>query len=243
MDYFAIYDNLIKIGLSQSISGYTEKHHIIPRSLGGSDSKENIVRLTPRQHFLAHRLLAKMYKDSWEMSYAVYMMSSGNTASARGVRVTSRLVARLKEDSVTARNRRAGRTEDFTQIDLNIVVSKSVSNRVRHFPFKSYLLTVMAVVVSNAIKCKDQSGVIYSRSKSGKIPNRKSISKSSVVRAVQILCEMGYIDDSPAKVDTKMVSFFKGTDRLFSDFGVDGVVPVGVKWKTNGVVNEEKICV
>lgn len=26
-------------------------------------------------------------------------------------------------------------------------------------------------------------------------------------------------------------------------FGVDGVVPVGVKWKTNGVVNEEKICV
>lgn len=39
---------------------YSEKHHIIPRSLGGDDSKENLVRLTAREHFICHLLLTKM---------------------------------------------------------------------------------------------------------------------------------------------------------------------------------------
>ena len=39
---------------------YSEKHHIVPRSLGGSNSKENIIQLTARQHFICHLLLVKM---------------------------------------------------------------------------------------------------------------------------------------------------------------------------------------
>jgi hypothetical protein len=38
-----------------------EKHHIIPKSLGGNDTKSNLVVFTPREHCLAHMLLAKMY--------------------------------------------------------------------------------------------------------------------------------------------------------------------------------------
>jgi hypothetical protein len=38
-----------------------EKHHIIPKSLGGTDSKSNLVVFTPREHCLAHMLLSKMY--------------------------------------------------------------------------------------------------------------------------------------------------------------------------------------
>lgn len=34
-------------------------HHIIPRSLGGSDDKINLVLLTPREHFIAHLLLVR----------------------------------------------------------------------------------------------------------------------------------------------------------------------------------------
>ena len=34
-------------------------HHIIPKCDGGDDSKENRVRFTPREHFIAHLLLAK----------------------------------------------------------------------------------------------------------------------------------------------------------------------------------------
>ena len=41
-----------------------EKHHIIPKSLGGNDTKSNLVIFTPREHCLAHLLLAKMYSGT-----------------------------------------------------------------------------------------------------------------------------------------------------------------------------------
>ena len=40
---------------------YFEKHHIKPRCLGGGDEPENIIRLTPEDHFFAHLLLAKIH--------------------------------------------------------------------------------------------------------------------------------------------------------------------------------------
>lgn len=40
---------------------YTEKHHIVPKSLGGNNSSSNLVRLTAREHFICHWLLLKMY--------------------------------------------------------------------------------------------------------------------------------------------------------------------------------------
>jgi hypothetical protein len=43
---------------------YYEKHHIIPRCCGGSNDPSNLVLLTGREHFLAHYLLIKIYKDT-----------------------------------------------------------------------------------------------------------------------------------------------------------------------------------
>ena len=40
--------------------GYIERHHIMPKSLGGSTDKDNLVKLTGREHFIVHRLLTKM---------------------------------------------------------------------------------------------------------------------------------------------------------------------------------------
>lgn len=39
---------------------YSEKHHIIPKSFGGTDDSENLVDLTPREHFICHMLLTKI---------------------------------------------------------------------------------------------------------------------------------------------------------------------------------------
>lgn len=39
-----------------------EKHHIVPTSFGGSNSSNNIVRLTAREHFVCHWLLTKCTK-------------------------------------------------------------------------------------------------------------------------------------------------------------------------------------
>lgn len=54
----------------------SEKHHIVPKSLGGKDNKTNIVPLTHREHFLAHWLLIKFTKgpERQKMLYALHCM-------------------------------------------------------------------------------------------------------------------------------------------------------------------------
>lgn len=59
--YIKIYNQLIEKRKINIPIGYTEKHHIIPRCLNGSNDKENIVKLTAREHFVAHLLLAKIH--------------------------------------------------------------------------------------------------------------------------------------------------------------------------------------
>lgn len=48
-------------------------HHIIPKSLGGTDDPKNLIRLSYRQHFIAHRLLLKITsgKDRSKMAFAL----------------------------------------------------------------------------------------------------------------------------------------------------------------------------
>jgi len=61
MNYQKIYYQLIDKAKNSplELSRYYESHHIIPQSLGGSSRKDNLVWLTGKQHFIAHRLLAK----------------------------------------------------------------------------------------------------------------------------------------------------------------------------------------
>jgi hypothetical protein len=53
-----------------------EKHHIIPRSLGGNNSKDNIILLTYREHFICHLLLTKMTEgeERRKMCFAIKCM-------------------------------------------------------------------------------------------------------------------------------------------------------------------------
>lgn len=67
MDYKRVYDELIERGVKRgwtkkSASCYTERHHILPKSMGGSNKKDNLVELTAREHYIAHWLLYKIHK-------------------------------------------------------------------------------------------------------------------------------------------------------------------------------------
>ena len=90
--YYRIYNNIIERARSRTISGYTENHHIIPRSLGGSDNKDNLVALTAREHFICHRLLTKITQGTAKkkMHYAVAMMLVENAYQQRSFKITSR---------------------------------------------------------------------------------------------------------------------------------------------------------
>ena len=109
------YDNLCSsrryLNREKSSGDYYEKHHIIPRSLGGSDEEENLVLLTAREHFIAHLLLTKFTegKDRSKMVYALWRMV--NSQQGKIYKINSRLYETIK-------------------IELSKVVSKQMKGRV-----------------------------------------------------------------------------------------------------------------
>jgi hypothetical protein len=93
--YSKIYFDIINKAKTRSASPPVERHHIIPKSMGGSNKKENIVELTPREHFICHWLLTKMVVDSIakrSMNYAFWRMvvQTSNKKQNRNYRITSR---------------------------------------------------------------------------------------------------------------------------------------------------------
>lgn len=88
MNYIKIYNSLIEtrknIGRSKN-NGIFERHHILPKCVGGNDIKDKLILLTPREHFLAHWLLVKMYegKQKSSLSYAFWKMCSCNGNQVR----------------------------------------------------------------------------------------------------------------------------------------------------------------
>lgn len=82
---------------------YSEKHHIIPKSIGGQDRKNNLVHLSGREHFICHWLLIKITTGSnrEKMIYALNGMrrvSHTHQQERYITRITSRVFANLKEE-------------------------------------------------------------------------------------------------------------------------------------------------
>lgn len=73
--YYSIVNNATT---RDALKGYSEKHHIIPKSIGGSNSKENLVVLSAREHFVCHLLLTKMLSGDAKkkMIYAFWQLSN-----------------------------------------------------------------------------------------------------------------------------------------------------------------------
>jgi len=77
MNYENIYNLLCERSKKRKWEKFVyEKHHIIPKSMGGSDKKSNIAILTPREHALAHLLLVKFLtgKNKAKMIFALKTM-------------------------------------------------------------------------------------------------------------------------------------------------------------------------
>jgi hypothetical protein len=79
MNYRKHYNRLILKSQVRTLDTckYTEKHHIIPKCIGGSDECTNITVLLPEEHIVAHMLLSKIYPKNKKLIYAVFCMISG----------------------------------------------------------------------------------------------------------------------------------------------------------------------
>ena len=79
---------------------YFEKHHILPKSLGGKNNKENLVNLTAREHFICHRLLTKMVsttKHKYQMWNAFSCMLYRENSSQQRYQISSKKFETIKK--------------------------------------------------------------------------------------------------------------------------------------------------
>ena len=90
MNYKKVYNNIVRQSLSKNrVKGdLYENHHIVPKCMGGLDDKCNMVLLTPREHFVCHHLLCKIYGDD-KLKYAFWMMYTMKDSLNRDYKITS----------------------------------------------------------------------------------------------------------------------------------------------------------
>lgn len=93
MNYQAHYDRLIQRARKRVLDGYVERHHVLPKCMGGNDADDNLVQLTAAEHFVAHQLLCKMYPGVKGLAFAVVAMC-GNPHAARSNKLYAWLRAR-----------------------------------------------------------------------------------------------------------------------------------------------------
>lgn len=101
--YFSLYVKICERAFSRQQPKISEKHHILPRCFkqGGYTDVNNLVHLTPKEHFICHKLLTKCVTDSVlksKLTYAVWQFTKRYSVSAREYN-------RLKEElSLTYKN-------------------------------------------------------------------------------------------------------------------------------------------
>lgn len=105
MDYKNIYYKIIENAKKETENGnrcigYFEKHHILPKSLGGSNEENNLVKLTAREHFICHWLLVKMYNKGTternKMLCALWRMNNNGAPDQKEHYINARAYEKLR---------------------------------------------------------------------------------------------------------------------------------------------------
>jgi hypothetical protein len=89
--YYKLIEHYSKI----IFDGYTETHHILPKSMGGNEDKTNLIVLSARVHFIAHYLLWKAYQNQ-SMAAAFILMKGCNRGQKR--HYNSKLYEKVKQE-------------------------------------------------------------------------------------------------------------------------------------------------
>lgn len=103
MDYTRHYERLMDRARARSRpSGYVERHHVVPRCLGGSNDASNKVILTAAEHYVAHLLLVRMYPGNSNLTWAAIAMAVATSAKNQG-RSGNKLYDWLRREHAEAR--------------------------------------------------------------------------------------------------------------------------------------------
>lgn len=126
--YLSIVEN--RINSPVPVGTYTEQHHIVPQSMGGSNANSNLVKLTAREHYLCHRLLPKFIsnkEDRHKMYRAIFLMGS---YSKYAVNKKSKFYQQAREDFVERQsNAMRGKTSPWSIEDIHKKAIKTRTER------------------------------------------------------------------------------------------------------------------
>jgi hypothetical protein len=150
LNYKKIYDALVEKarlrGLDKSQhEGYFEIHHIVPRSVGGSNDTSNLVMFTGREHYIAHMLLWKANPGNRSLMRAAKIMSSRVGKHSRHYRIKGKISSKVYEKlrseySEAVKAQCAGEGNPFYgKTHGEDTVEKMVSAKRRYFRKKSLL--------------------------------------------------------------------------------------------------------
>jgi hypothetical protein len=145
--YSRIYYALIDKRCVSKPEGYSENHHIIPKSLGGDNSRSNLVFLTAREHFIAHALLTRMTigDDRNKMLSAMFFLKGKGlrkevyingrlyenlkkaySASRKGVKLSPEHVEKVRQAIIGTKH--PPRTEQWKQLQHDAHVGRKDPN-------------------------------------------------------------------------------------------------------------------
>lgn len=105
--YYNQYNKLIDKCLKLEKEGFgkdviTETHHILPKCMGGTNDKSNLVKMSIRHHIFAHLFLMKAYPNNYKLSFAARGMLCSNKSQQRkdGLgEIPIRLIVLIREES------------------------------------------------------------------------------------------------------------------------------------------------
>lgn len=107
MNYQRIYDSIIYNAKHLELDrkqqkklklNYFERHHIIPKCMNGDNSKDNLVLLTAKEHYICHRLLCKIYPGNFLLQNALLRMCSSKSNGQFRYSPSSRIYQLIREE-------------------------------------------------------------------------------------------------------------------------------------------------
>jgi hypothetical protein len=131
--YTAIYYKIVDRANHRTLPKdlYKERHHIVPKSLGGNNTKENMVSLTGREHLICHLLLIRMTIGASKASMvsAAWSMANLENKGQQRVRLGSRQYAVLREQFSAAHSVRMSNNNPMSDPTVRQKYDIAIINR------------------------------------------------------------------------------------------------------------------
>lgn len=134
-DQKQLYEELVEIGKTRKLgkTEYSERHHILPRCMGGMDGDDNLVAFTALEHIVAHILLYRMYPDNLKLAMAANCMLKLNTStmerSSCFSQIPIEILAELREKASKAKEVAVAcylkKDEDGKEIEIHRIFSSA----------------------------------------------------------------------------------------------------------------------